>query len=57
MITHVKGKTDKCNHAQQLKHENKVPIKYYGNQDTYFSCNKKKLRAYIERLREVWEMT
>jgi hypothetical protein len=40
MITHVKGKTDKCNHAQQLKHENKMAIKYYGNRDTYFSCNK-----------------
>jgi hypothetical protein len=25
MVTHVKEKTDKCNHAQQLKHENKVP--------------------------------
>jgi hypothetical protein len=37
---HVKGNTNKCNHTQQLKHENKVPIKYYGNQDTYFSCNK-----------------
>jgi hypothetical protein len=41
MVTHVKGNTDKCNHAQQLKHENKVPIKYYDNQDTNFSCNKK----------------
>jgi hypothetical protein len=40
MITHVKGKTDKCNHAQQLKYENKMSIKYYGNRDTYFSCNK-----------------
>jgi hypothetical protein len=35
-----KGKTDKCNHGQHLKHENKVPIKYDGDQDTYFSCNK-----------------
>jgi hypothetical protein len=25
MIIHVKEKTDKCNHVQQLKHENKVP--------------------------------
>jgi hypothetical protein len=24
----------------KLNHENKVPIKYYGNQDTYFSFNK-----------------
>jgi len=28
-----------------LKHVNKVPIKYYGNQDTYFSCNKENLRT------------
>jgi hypothetical protein len=41
MVTHVKGKTNKCNHAQQSKHENKVPIKHYDNQDTYFFCNKK----------------
>jgi hypothetical protein len=40
MVTYVKGKTDKCNHTQQLKYENNVPIKYYGNQDTYFSRNK-----------------
>jgi hypothetical protein len=40
MVTHDKGKINKCNHAQQLKHENKVPKKYYGNQDIYFSCNK-----------------
>jgi hypothetical protein len=40
MVTHVKGKIDKCNHAQQLKYENKVPIKYYGNQNIYFLCNK-----------------
>jgi len=25
MIIHVKEKIDKCNHVQQLKHENKVP--------------------------------
>jgi hypothetical protein len=41
MVTHVKKKTNKANHAQYLKHENKVPRKYFGNQDTYFSCNKK----------------
>jgi hypothetical protein len=25
MIIHVKKKTDKCNHVQKLKYENKVP--------------------------------
>jgi len=49
----IREKINKCNHAQQLKHETKVPKKYYGNQDTYFSCNKEKLRAYKERLHEV----
>jgi hypothetical protein len=40
MITHVKENTNKGNYVQHLKHENKVSIKYFGNQDTYFSYNK-----------------
>jgi hypothetical protein len=36
MVTRVKGQTDKCNHAQQLKHENKVSIKYYSNQESRY---------------------
>jgi hypothetical protein len=39
MVTHVKENTNKGNHAQHLKHVNKVSIKYFGNQDTYLSCN------------------
>jgi histone deacetylase complex regulatory component SIN3 len=56
MITHIKENTNKCNHTQHLKYVNKVLIKYYGNQDTYFSCNKENLRAYKKRLHEVREM-
>jgi hypothetical protein len=57
MITHVKENTNKDNYIQHLKHENKVPIDYFGNQDTYFSCNKENIRAYKEKLHEVREMT
>lgn len=57
MVTHVKKNTNKGNHAQQLKHENKVSIKYFGNQDIYFSCNKENIRAYKEKLYEIREMT
>jgi hypothetical protein len=57
MVTHVKENTNKGNHAQHLKHENKVPRKCFGNQDTYFSCNKENIRAYKEKLHEVREMT
>jgi hypothetical protein len=57
MITHVKENTNKGNYVQHLKHENNVPIKYFGNQDTYFSCNKENIRAYKEKLHEVREMT
>jgi hypothetical protein len=39
MITHVKEKTNKGNHAQHLKYENKVSRKWFGRQDTYFSYN------------------
>jgi hypothetical protein len=57
MVTHVKENTNKGNHAQHLKYENKVPIKYFGNQDIYFSCNKENIKTYKEKLHEVWEMT
>jgi hypothetical protein len=39
MVTHVKENINKGNHAQHLKYENNVSIKYFGKQDTYFSCN------------------
>jgi hypothetical protein len=53
MVTHVKENTNKGNHAQHLKYENKVPIKYFGNQDIYFSCNKENIKTYKEKLHEV----
>jgi hypothetical protein len=57
MVTHVKENTNKDNHAQHLKYENKVSRKCFGNQDTYFSYNKENIRAYKEKLHEVREMT
>jgi hypothetical protein len=57
MVTHVKKNTNKGNHGQHLKHENKVPSKCFGNQDTHFSWNKENIRAYKEKLHEVGEMT
>jgi hypothetical protein len=53
IVTHVKVKTNKGNHAQHLKHKNKVQIKCFGSQDTYFSGNKENIRAYKEKLHEV----
>jgi hypothetical protein len=59
MVTYIKEKTKKCNHAQQLKYENKVAIKCNGNHDIYFFCKKKKKKkkekkkTYKERLLEV----
>jgi hypothetical protein len=57
MVTHVKEKINKGNHTQLLKHENKMPRKCFTGQDTYFSSNKENIRAYIEKLHEVREMT
>jgi hypothetical protein len=57
MVTHVKENTNKCNHTQHLKHENKVSRKCFNNQDTYFSCNKENIRVYKVKLHEVREMT
>lgn len=57
MVTHVKENTNKDNRAQHVKHENKVSIKYFGNQDIYFSYNNENIRAYKEKLHEVKEMT
>lgn len=41
IVTYIKEKTKKCNHAQELKYKNKVAIKCNGNHDTHFICKKK----------------
>jgi hypothetical protein len=52
MVIHVKEKTDKCNHVQQLKHENKV-LRNTMAIKILISLATRKIEAYKERLHKV----